>query len=204
MKLLGSLTSPYVRKVRICAHEKSLDLPFEVVDPHGKDSAVRAHNPLGKVPVLLRDDASTLFDSPVITRYLDTLAEPRLYPRETEALFEVLRFEALADGILDATVTRLLETRREEGLRSRATIEQEERRISRALLFIEDELRAGRFGASGALSMAELCLATAIEYVDFRYPHEWRDARPELATWFHGFRERASFDATVPPGFERL
>ncbi len=203
MKLLGSLTSPYVRKVRILALEKGLELPLKVVDPHAPDSAVAAHNPLGKVPVLLRDGAPALFDSPVITSYLDALAEPRWYPLDATSCFEVLRFEALGDGVLDATVTRLLETRRVEALRSAAVIAKEEARIERALRFAEAELRAGRWGSESSPSMGEIAIATALEYVDFRHPHAWRAAVPELAAWFHRFRERPSFLATLPPGFER-
>lgn len=203
MRLLGSLTSPYVRKVRIFAIEKGLELPLEVVDPHAPDSLVSSHNPLGKVPVLIREGAPALFDSPVITRYLDTLAEPRWYPGDPEAGFEVLRLEALADGVLDATVARLLETRRAPDLRSAVVVEKEQARIERALRFAEAEREEGRWGREGDPTMAELALAVALEYVDFRYPHPWRAALPGLAEWHHRFRERVSFVSTLPPGFER-
>lgn len=203
MKLLGSLTSPYVRKVRILALEKGIDLPLEVVDPHTPGSPVPIHNPLGKVPVLLRDGESSLFDSPVITAYLDSLKEPRWYPADSSHRLEVLRMEALADGILDATVTRLLESRREPALRSAAVMEREEARIARAITFAEAELGRGRFGDAGAPNMADLALAAALEYVDFRYPHDWRVRHAPLTAWFHAYRDRAAFTETLPPGFER-
>jgi glutathione S-transferase len=203
VKLLGSLTSPYVRKVRILAREKGLDLPFEVTDPHAPDSPVSTHNPLGKVPVLIRPRATALFDSPVITSYLDTLTDPRWYPELWAERFEVLRLEALADGILDATVTRLLETRRPDAQRSDAALGKEEARVALSLQFAEKELEAGLFGHLSSPTMADLALAVSLEYLDFRYPHAWRAAWPKLASWFHRFRERPSFLETLPPGFSR-
>jgi glutathione S-transferase len=112
MKLYGSLTSPYVRKCRVLIKEKALACEFVAGDVGAADSPVAALNPLGKVPVLERDDGSPLFDSPVVLEYLDSLKLPALLATSGEERWQMLRWQALADGIMDATVTRLLETRR--------------------------------------------------------------------------------------------
>src|SRR5690606_35509551 len=96
MKLYGSLTSPYVRKIRALIAEKGIDCPFEVIDPHAPDSPVPQYNPLGLVPALARDYVPVLFDSPVIAEYLDSLRAPALIPPAGEARWQVLRIAALA------------------------------------------------------------------------------------------------------------
>src|SRR4030067_1109445 len=115
MKLYGSLTSPYVRKVRILVREKNLACEFVVADAWAADSPIPALNPLGKVPVLALDNNDVLFDSPVIVEYLDSLKAPALLAVSGAARWEMLRWQALADGMLDASVSRLLESRRAAG-----------------------------------------------------------------------------------------
>ncbi len=234
MKLYGSLTSPYVRKCRVLIREKALPCEFVVADAGSAGSPVPALNPLGKVPVLVRDDGSSLFDSPVILEYLDSLKPPALFgaggetasaptqmtgrasetsrasvsargPRLDpigEERWQMLRWQALADGILDATVTRLLETRRPAEQQSARDIQRQEEKVSRALAFAE-ERAGGAYLMQNRFTAADLCLAVALEYVDFRYAHDWRATHPKLAVWLAGISGRPSLTETLPPGMEK-
>lgn len=199
MKLYGSLTSPYVRKIRILIAEKGLDVEFVVADPNAADSPIPAHNPLGLVPTLVRDDGSALFDSPVIAEYLDSLGPPALIPPAGEPRWQVLRYAALADGILDQAVARTMELRRPESERSAAANKRREQKIGRALDFAERHISAGAYLVEGRLTLADIALAVALGYVDFRYPHDWRAPRPRLAAWHGGMAARPSYATTRPP-----
>jgi glutathione S-transferase len=199
MKLFGSLTSPYVRKVRILIAEKSLACDFVVADPAAADSPVPVHNPLGLVPVLVRDDGSALFDSPVILEYLDTLQAPALVPASGEPRWQVLRLAALADGMLDQCVARTMELRRPGPQQSPEINKRREMKIARALAFAEEQMVGGGYAAGARLTLADIALATALEYIDFRYPHDWRSSNPRLAGWHEGIGARPAFVATRPP-----
>ncbi len=202
MKLYGSLTSPYVRKCRVLIKEKTLACEFVVADAGGAGSPVPALNPLGKVPVLERDDGSSLFDSPVIFEYLDSLKPPALLAASGEERWQMLRWQALADGILDATVMRLLETRRPPEQQSARDIQRQEEKVNRALAFAEPHA-GGAHLMQNKFTAADVCLGVALEYVDFRYAHDWRAQHPKLARWLAGISARASFTETVPPGTEK-
>lgn len=218
MKLYGSETSPYVRKARVLIHEKALDCQFVVLDAWAADSKVPAMNPLGKVPVLERTDGSVLYDSPVIVEYLDTLKSPtrlpaageaasapslarspRLIP-DGEARWIALRWQALADGVLDATVARLLESRRESAQQSMKDIRRQEEKVACALDWMERQVGDRRWLMGDTFSLADLVVGVALDYVDFRYPHEWRARCPALARWQAVIRARPSFVATRAPG----
>ncbi|OGI48437.1 MAG: hypothetical protein A2151_04205 [Candidatus Muproteobacteria bacterium RBG_16_65_34] len=230
MKLYGSLTSPYVRKVRVLIREKNLPVEFVVAGPGDPGSPVPALNPLGKVPVLALDGETadaphqmtgrtsearrasvsargplldpigdTLFDSPVIVEYLDTLASPPLLAASGAARWEMLRWEALADGILDATVARVMETRRPAAQQSAPEIARQEEKIARALDYAERRLKDGPWLVPERLSVADLALGVALEYIDFRYPHDWRARHPRLARWLAGISARPSLIETRPP-----
>ncbi|MDX1488011.1 MAG: glutathione S-transferase N-terminal domain-containing protein [Acidiferrobacterales bacterium] len=199
MKLYGSLTSPYVRKVRVLLIEKNIPCELLVCDPHQPDSIVQRHNPLGKVPVLERDDGSNLFDSPVIIEYLDGLGSDALIPAAGESRWRVLRWQALADGILDAVVTRLLETRRPGERQSPEAMTLQESKIARALAFADESCGAKSYLLNGRFTLADLALGVALAYVDFRYPHDWRSKHRRLASWFAATSARSSFVETQPP-----
>jgi len=203
MKLYGSLTSPYVRKCRILVKEKGLACEFVVADAWAADSPVPALNPLGKVPVLEHHDGSSLFDSPVILEYLDSLKPPALLAPGGEERWQMLRIQALADGILDATVTRLLETRRPAAQQSAENIQRQEQKIARALAYADRLPRGEAYLLENRFTVADLCLGVALEYIDFRYPHDWRGRHPRLALWLAGIATRPAFAETVPPGMER-
>ncbi len=203
MKLYGSLTSPYVRKCRVLIKEKGLACEFVQADAWAADNPVPRLNPLGKVPVLERDDGSALFDSPVVVEYLDALKPPALFAAGGEERWQMLRLQALADGILDATVTRLLETRRPPAQQSAKDIQRQEEKIARALAYADGLPRGEAYLMQDRFTVADLCLGVALEYVDFRYPHDWRGRHPHLALWLAGIGTRPSFAETVPPGMER-
>ncbi|OGI48422.1 MAG: hypothetical protein A3E57_08120 [Candidatus Muproteobacteria bacterium RIFCSPHIGHO2_12_FULL_60_33] len=203
MKLYGSLTSPYVRKARILIREKHLPCEFVVADAWAADSPVPALNPLGKVPVLVRDDDSVLFDSPVIVEYLDALKAPTQLPAAGEARWDMLRWEALADGLLDAVVTRLLESRRPAAQQSADNIRRQEEKITRSIEYTAQHLSQGAWLMSDRFTLADLVMAVALEYTDFRYPHDWRGRHPRLGQWLAGISARPAFVETRPPGMEK-
>ncbi|MFQ6023174.1 MAG: glutathione S-transferase N-terminal domain-containing protein [Acidiferrobacterales bacterium] len=202
MKLYGSLTSPYVRKVRIVLQEKDIPCEFVVSDPWDAQSNIPSRNPLGKVPVLELDNGSTLFDSPVIVEYLDQLKGELLIPATGDSRWQVLRWQALADGILDAVVTRLLETRRPVEQQSDETIARQESKVACAMEFAENAHTDETYLLSPRLTMADVAVGVALAYTDFRYPHDWRAHHQRLTHWFEGIDKRTSFAETQPPGME--
>jgi len=203
MKLYGSLTSPYVRKVRIVLKEKELPCEFVVSDAWAADSPVPALNPLGKVPVLQVDDGRVLFDSPLICEYLDSLTTERLIPAQGEARWEALRWHALGQGVLDAVVTRLLESRRPAEQQSAQVIARQEEKVARSLAYADQAEKGDPYLVQDSFGFADLSLAVALAYVDFRYDHPWREKHPRLARWLAGILSRPSFAETEPPGIER-
>lgn len=203
MKLYGSLTSPYVRKVRVILHEKKLACEFVVADAWAADSPIPALNPLGKVPVLELDDGELLFDSPVILEYLDSVKMPPLLAASGETRWQMLCWSALADGILDAVVTRLLESRRPAEQQSAENIHRQEEKVSRSLNYIERHLSGGAWLMTGRFTLADLTVAVALEYTDFRYPHDWQSRHPRLASWLAEISARPSLAETRPPGMEK-
>lgn len=203
MKLYGSLTSPYVRKARILLQEKKLACEFVVADAWAADSPVPALNPLGKVPVLALDNGKVLFDSPVIIEYLDALKTPAWLPASGEARWEMLRWQALADGMLDAAVIRLLESRRPAAQQSAETIRRQEEKIARSIDYTAQHLPPGAWLMSDRFTLADLVMGVALEYTDFRYPHDWRGSHARLGQWLDGISARASFIETRPPGMEK-
>jgi glutathione S-transferase len=203
MQLIGSVTSPYVRKARVYLAETGTKCEFVPVDAWQPDARLIVQAPLGKVPVLVRDDGSALYDSLLVIEYLDSLlSDPkRLLPTHGEARWDVLRWQALAHGLIDATVVRLLDLRRPEALRSAEVRAREEARIARVLDGIERDIGGRQWLCSGRLTIADLVLAVALQYMDFRYPHDWRASRPALAAWARTIHARPSFTDTEPPGF---
>lgn len=200
MKLYGSLTSPYVRKARILIREKDLPCEFVAAGPSEPGSPVPALNPLGKVPVLMLDNGEGLFDSPVIVEYLDSLKPPQLLPAAGEARWQALRWQALADGVLDAVVARLLESRRPPEQQSANDIRRQEDKVARSLAYAAQHLGDRPWLIADRFTLADLVMAVALEYTDFRYPHDWRARHPRLGQWLAGLGARPSFVETRPPG----
>src|SRR3977135_3365730 len=175
MKLIGSLASPYTRKVRIVLAEKKIDYDFEVDNPWKADAQAAKLNPLGKVPVLLLDDGRTLFDSRVIVGFLDN-ASPiaRLVPAENRERVEVRRWEALADGVLDAGVLARLENQREAKLRSAPWIERQMGKVRSGLAAMDSELGDKLWCVGNGYTLADIALGVCLGWRDFRYPNmDW-------------------------------
>lgn len=201
MKLFASLTSPYARKIRILLAEKSL--PFELVvdSPWEANTRIPSLNPLGKVPALLTDDGEVLFDSPVIAGYLETLAgEVRLLPADPLERVRVRQIEALADGVLDAAVAALLESRRPDGQRSEAEIDRQLEKVDRSLAELERRASGRQWLHGDAMSLADISVGTALGYLDLRFGHRhWREGHPALKALADRLFARKSFAETRPP-----
>ena len=200
MRLLGSLTSPYVRKARIVLAEKKIEYTFDVENPWDEKSRVADANPLGKVPVLVLDDDSTLFDSRVIVEFLDSVSPiGRLIPSDNRHKIEVKRWEALADGILDAAVTVVLERRRPAKQKSEAVIKRQMDKIERGVAVIARDLGEKPWCTGNALTLADVACGVALGYLDFRHGNfDWRVLHPNLAKLAAKLAERASFAETLP------
>jgi len=199
MKLRYSPTSPYVRKVLVAAIETGLDKRIELVTTSTADpaSGLVKDNPLGKVPALLLDDGSSLYDSPVICEYLDSLhAGPKLIPASGPQRWTALRRQALADGIMDAGVLGRGEALRPEGEKSPAFLALQRQKMAAATDALEKE--AASFGTG--LDIGLIAIGCALGYADFRYAaDEWRKGRPALAKWYEGFAKRPAMQRTAPP-----
>lgn len=203
MKLLGSLTSPFVRKVRVLLSEKDIACEFIVADAWAPDSRIPALNPLGKVPVLVLDDGDVLFESPLICEYVDGLNEPALIPPAGAARLAVMRWHALAHGMLEATATRVLEFRRPAAQQSPENIARQEGKIARALEYADRLYRGRTYLAEAHFTFADVALGVALEYIDLRYAHPWREKYPRLGQWLAGIATRPAFVETVPPDLRR-
>ena len=201
MRLHHSPTSPFVRKVIVVLHETGLVGEVELVPaqaaPVGATTFPHAANPLGKVPTLERADGPALYDSRVITRFLDDRAGTRLYPQPPR-LWETLTLEATADGMLEAALLMVYEIRlRPEGQRSEAWVEGQWTKIDRALDALEAKWLSH---LNGRLDIGQIAVGCALGYLDFRHgARDWRAARPGLARWATRFADRPSMRATLPP-----
>ena len=202
MKLIGSLTSPYVRKVRVVLAEKKLDYNFVLEDVWGSD-AILASNPLGKVPCLVMEGAEAVFDSRVIVEYVDTLSPVgKLIPGSGRERVEVRTWEALADGILDAAIAARLEATwagRTDAQRSQAWIDRQQVRIDAALKSISQGLGEKAYCVGTHFSLADIAVGCALGYLDFRFPENaWRTEYPNVARLADKLATRQSFIDTVP------
>lgn len=201
MKLYGSPASPYVRKARVLIHEKKIACEWVSEDPWPADSPISTRNPLGKVPALEIEPHNYLFESQLIVHYLDHVDGKSLTPKDAAGYWQTQWWQALAQGVIDATVARLLETRRPAEKQMTEKMEREAARVHRACAVAEQRLQGGPFLVSKRLSIADLMMGVALQYVDFRYAHDWRSKAPRLAEWHAGVAGRKSFQDTLPPGF---
>ncbi len=195
MKLLGTNTSPYVRKVRLVLLEKNIPHDYAVDPPREPGSQVARVNPLGRIPALILDDETCLFDSPVIAEYVDTLNDnPALIPRiDALARMRVKRWEALADGIMDSAVAVRTESLRPVDKQEASNISLHNSAITRSLTYASDQLGAGEWCEGASITLADLALMSALIYLDLRQAvRDWRAAHPNLAAWFARMSERAS------------
>jgi len=199
MKLLGTTTSPYARKVRLILLEKHIPHKFLVDAPREPGSLAARANPLGRIPALILDDETCVYDSPVIAEYADSLNDtPILIPR-TDALarMRVKRWEALADGIMDSAVVVRTERIRPAEKQDAGNITRHNDAVTRAISFAAEQLGNREWCEGSSITLADLALVSALIYVDLRQPErDWRGAHPNLAGWFNHISERASVRAT--------
>lgn len=200
MKLYGSKTSPFVRKIRVLAAEFDLPVTFVPEDPWAKSELLLGLNPLGKVPVLVMPDGQVVYDSLAIIDALDQSRDEarRMIPSHGPKRIEALQWHVLAHGLIEAAVNRLLETRRPDDKQMPEMMVREEQRFARTLDRVEHQL-AGRSASAGAQpDFVALMLGVAMLYADFRYPHDWRATHPHLASLIASVAERPSFTLTEP------
>ena len=200
MKLIGSLTSPFVRKVRIVLAEKKIDYEFVIDSPWTPDSGVANLNPLGKIPVLSLDDDTVLFDSRVISEYLDNVApNSKLMPATNRERTEVKRWEALADGICDAAALIFLEKKRPPEQQSAEWIFRQNAKIIAGLEYMAEQLGDQSWCMGTHFSMADIAAGCALGYLAFRFPEiDWNVKHPNLARLHEKLKLRAAFADTQP------
>jgi len=201
MKLLSAPASPYSRKVRIVLAEKRIECDVERVDVQPQDNPVNAYNPLGKIPTLLLDDGTALFDSRVIVEFLDNLtANSRLIPQDNRERIAVRRWEALADGVLDAGLLIRYESLRLEAERSAAWTLKQAARLRRGLAQMETELGTRAWCQGDRYTLADIALGCCVGWIGFRKPAgiDWRADQPGLARHYDKLMERPAFADSVP------
>jgi glutathione S-transferase len=195
MKLYDNPASPFCRKVSVLAHEAGMidqiEIAFSVGSPVNSEQMPTEHNPLSKIPTLVLDDGTALFDSSVITRYLNDKSGHKFCASDD---YKNIRDESLANGIMEAAVSMVYEIRaRPEGERSPAMIVALWGKVTRALDVIEGEPFGDQF------NLSQIALACALGYIDFRHDDRgWRNGRPKLAAWFEEVSKRPSMVETKP------
>jgi glutathione S-transferase len=203
MKLIGSLTSPYVRKVRIVMAEKRLDYQLELEDVWASERILQS-NPLGKVPCLVMEGGEAVFDSRVIVEYMDTLSPVgKLIPERGRERAEVRTWEALGDGLLDALVAARLENTwagRTDAQRSPAWVERQMKKVRASLAAMSKGLGDKPFCSGIHFSLSDVAVGVALAYLDFRFSEiDWRSDHANLSRLYEKLAQRASFVDTAPP-----
>ncbi|ADL54055.1 glutathione S-transferase N-terminal domain-containing protein [Gallionella capsiferriformans] len=195
MKLLGTHTSPYVRKARLVLLEKNIPHEYVIDPPSEPGSLVLQVNPLGRIPALILDDGFCVFDSSVIADYADTLNDaPVLIPRtDPLARLRVKRWEALADGIMDSAIVVRNESLRAEDKQSQAVLDMHNLAVTHALDYAAQLLGEREWCEGDAITLADLALVSALLYLDLRQAaRDWRSAHANLAVWFSRISARPS------------
>jgi glutathione S-transferase len=201
MKLIGSLASPFVRKVRVVLAEKKLDCDLILENVWASETTIQESNPLGKVPCLVMEDGSFMFDSRVIVEYLDTLTPVgKLIPANGRGRAEIKCWEALADGVLDAAILiRLERTQRPAELQSDAWIARQMDKVNAGLKAMASGLGEAPFCSGNHLTLADISVVCALGWLSFRFPEiDWRAEYPNLLKLFDKMSERPSFKDSLP------
>lgn len=201
MKLVGSLTSPYVRKVRVILAERGIPYDFIEESAWNAGTTVPLYNPLNKVPALVLDDGDSLYDSAVISEYLDAISGGKLIASEALARAKVRRGEALGDGLADAGIAVFLERKREGSRQDAAWISRQLDKVNAATNAIARELGGRPFLGGDQPNLADIACGCALFWLEFRMPEiAWRDGNPRLKDWAERLEMRPSFSGTRPPG----
>jgi len=202
MKLIGSLTSPYVRKVRIVFNEKKVEVDLELENVWAADTKISLNNPLGKVPCLISDDGEAIYDSRVIAEYADGLSPvSKLIPTDNRERASVKTWEALADGVLDACILARLEaTWRPTEQQSPAWIERQMGKVHVGLRQMSEQLGGNAWCHSNQMTLADIAVGCALGYLLLRFPSiQWQTEYPNLDRLYQKLIQRASFIETAPP-----
>ena len=205
MILRSAPASPFGRKVRIAIALLGLDseMQIEAADPTNLADTLRRQNPLGKIPVLIAEDGTAYYDSRVILDFLDERAGGgKIIPREAKARLAALRLQALADGILDASILTVYETRwRAQEHHEQKWLEHQAGKVSRGLAALEANPPALARAPASLPNVGQIALACALGYRDFRFGESWRAEYPRLVGWLDDFAARVpAFAATTPSG----
>lgn len=207
MQLIGSLTSPFVRKIRVQLLEKGLPFSFVEETPWSPTTRVPEYNPLGKVPVLIDEQGQCWYDSPVIAEYIETLeTRTRLIPLKSRAAVEVRQLEALADGLCDAGVAIFLERKRPAEQQSPEWITRQLGKLKAGLAALEKVAQgaadAGReWLHESGFSIADITAGAVVDWLDFRMPElQVESGHPHLAALVKKLNSRDSFKETIPVG----
>jgi glutathione S-transferase len=198
MKLRYSPTSPYARKVMVVAKETGLDGTIQIVETKlGPDSDITQQNPLGKVPTMVLDDGSAIFDSPVICEYVDSQSKgARMFPPAGPARWKALMMQALADGLMDASLARRGEMMRPADKQSADALNKQASVMARVLDTLEKRVAE----LDGPVTIGHVTVGCALGYLDLRFADDqWRKGRPKLAAWYEAFAKRPSMVASAPP-----
>ncbi len=201
MKLFSTPTSPYARKVRIMLAEKHIECEIEVVPSlAAPDSPVPAYNPLGKVPTLVLDDGTSLYDSVVIVDYLDHKTPvARLIPQDNNHRALVRRWEALADGVCDAAVAAVMEKRRAVEKQDETVIQRQMLKVERGLRAMSEDMGDSKWAAGEKFTLADIATGVALAYIELRMPEiNWRETYANLNRLYEKLMARPSFKDTVP------
>jgi glutathione S-transferase len=200
MKLIGSLTSPFVRKVRIVAAEKFVEYEWVVDIPWSEETQVPTYNPLGKVPVWVMDDGKTLFDSRVIVEYLENVSPVgHLLPKDARPRIAVKRWEALADGVCDAAALIFLERKRPPAQQSPEWITRQMAKVDAGLKMMSEDFANQTWCTGEFFCLADIAVGCALGYLDFRFPEiDWRRQHPNLSELFGRLMQRPAFKDTEP------
>ncbi len=202
LRLVASLTSPYVRKVRIVMAEKRIECQLDIEDVWSPESKIQESNPLGKVPCLIMEDGGAVFDSRVIVEYLDTMTPvAKLIPQAGRERVEVRTWEALADGLLDASIlARLEQTQRPPEQQSQKWIGRQMGKVDASLEAMANGLENKNWCHNNAYSLADIAVGCALGYLDLRFAQiDWRGRYPSLEKLYTKLAARQSFIDTAPP-----
>ncbi len=200
-KLIVSLTSPYARKVRIAALEKNIDFEMVVDVPWNENTGVIEKNPLGKVPVWISMEGDSIYDSRVIVEYLETLAQPHLLPENLKERINVKQIEALADGVMDASLCLFAERKkRPKELQHQWWIDRQFGKVHRGLAELEKMLSEKNHFCGQTLTVADIAVASALGYVGLRFSEDfnWENKYPILSRFYSKMMMRSSVSTTVP------
>ena len=196
MKLHFSPASPFVRKVMACAIARGLEGRIEQVrsNPHVSPADLLADNPLSRIPAMVTDSGETLYDSPVICEYLDTLGDAApMVPPFGAARIAALKLQALGDGLMDAAIARRMQQALPQDEGRLAFTSRQAGVVARVLDVLENS------DLSGPMDVGRITVACALGYLDFRFPHEpWKATRPKLAAWYAGALSHPGLAGTMP------